>query len=164
MQITYKLTEDDQKKYISANFQPKNKNILLRILLIVLLTLSIVLFGLEEQIFATAFLVIDVVCFLLYFILPKSYKTKYIKNLDNAGVLNESKTIDVKDDELLITSPSRSTAYKYSDVASVSVISTDFIMLKFKHGDSLLLPISAFDSSAEKTEFINTVKLKAQIL
>lgn len=167
MQITYNLTEEDQKKYISTNFEPKKispRKIIILIAAIFFFFLALIFLIISDYPWAIIMFAIAILyCYLLYG-LPKKYKKKYLDKLTSTGVLKETKTIEVNDGELRFTSPSRTVIHQYSDIKDISIINNYFIIIIFKHEDSIAIPKSAFSNNTEMIDFINQIKTNAKIL
>lgn len=167
MQISYKLTEEDLKKYISTNFNPKKRTILKIISTIgVVVLIIIVLMALisQDYFFATCITLFLIVIYTLDKFAPKHLKKKYIKKLKETSAINELRTIELKDDEIVVSSPSRTSIYKYSEITSVNLVNNYFVLIKFNLGDSIAIPGSAFSDNTEKIDFINRIKTNAKIL
>lgn len=165
MQISYKLTEDDQRKYISTNFSNNSKLKIIPIIAIILLSISFILsFALNDLFYTVLIFILLCLVIFLYYIKPRVLKNKYIKNLKTSGIFNETKTIEIGDNELKFSSPSRTSTHKYSDVTSITLVNDYFIHISFKHSDSIVIPKSAFSDEIDMIDFINKIKLYAKII
>lgn len=165
MQVDYKFTEEDQRKYLSTNFNNNPKFKIIPILAIILLSVSLILsFTLDDFFYTIVLLAILFLVIFFYYINPRIIKNKYIKNLKSSGVLDENKTIEVSEYELKISSQSRTTAYQYSDITSISIINDYFIHVNFSLGDSIIVPKTAFSTNTEMIDFINKIKSNAKII
>lgn len=167
MQITYNLTEEDQKKYISTNFEPKKispRKIIILIAAIFFFFLALMFLIISDYLWAIIMFAIAILyCYLLYG-LPKKYKKKYLDKLKSSGLLEETKIVEVNSNELKFSSPSRTTTHSYSDLSNISVVGDNFILINFKHADGIVIPTSAFSSKDEMINFINQIKTNAKIL
>ena len=167
MQITYNVTEEDQKKYIATNFVQKKtsfRKIIIILSIIVLIFSSLTLFAVSEYFLGSVAFFFAALYFYFCFLYPKRLKKKYLQKLNSTGILEETKTVEVSDDELRFISSSRKTSHKYSDIFKISILKDNFILINFKHEDSLAIPKSAFSDNAEMTNFINKIKSNAKIL
>ncbi|HOA79960.1 MAG TPA: YcxB family protein [Defluviitaleaceae bacterium] len=165
MQISYKLTEDDQRKYISTNFSNNSKLKIIPIIAIILLSISLILsFTLDDLFYTVIIAALLFLIVFLYYINPRNLKNKYIRDLKASGILGETKTIEVNENNLTVSSLSRTTVYQHSDVTNVSVVNDYFIYISFKHGDSIVIPKSAFTNEIDMIDFINKIKLYAKII
>lgn len=162
MKITYSITEEDLKKYVSSDFSAKNKTIPKLLLfiggfaLIAILLLALIAKDYSFAIPITVFLVV------IYFILksPKLLKKKYLSRINT----EDERIIEINENHLTVTNPTRTTSYKFNEIKEVAFINDYFVFIKFNPGDSLLIPKSAFSNDTEMIDFINQIKTNAKIL
>jgi hypothetical protein len=162
MKIDYKITDEDKQKYISSDLNTKKKTIpkiMVFVSSIILLLISLMALIAKDYAFATPILIFLAIIHLLVN-LPKLLKKKYIKSID----VNEERSVQVNDDSLTVANSSRTTIYKYSDIKSVDLINNYFVLIKFKLGDSVVIPGSAFSNTDDNIDFINKIKTNARII
>lgn len=167
MQITYNITEEDQKKYISTNFEPKKispRKIIMILVTIFFFFLALMFLIISDYLWAIIMFAVAILyCYLIYD-LPKKHKKKYLDKLKSSGLLEETKIVEVSQNELKFSSPSRTTAHSYLDLSNITVIEDNFILINFKHADGIVIPTSAFSNKNEMIDFINQIKTNAKIL
>jgi hypothetical protein len=162
MKITYSITEEDLKKYVSSDFSAKNKTIPKLLLfiggfaLIAILLLALIA---KDYSFAIPIIVFLVV---IYLILksPKLLKKKYLNKIDT----KDERIIEIDENHLTVTNSTRTTSYKFNEIEEVTFVNDYFIFIRFNPGDSLLIPKTAFSDSMEMIGFINKIKVKSKIL
>lgn len=162
MLITYKITDADKRKYSSSSLNKKKQTVpklLFYSGTIILVLISLIAIIAKDFSFATPIIAFLIVTHLLANI-PKLLKNKYIKSIDS----DEERTIEISKDSLIISNPSRSTSYNYSDIKSVDYVDDYFVLIKFNLGDSSLIPVSAFSNNTEMIDFVNKIKTNAKIL
>ncbi|WP_333638516.1 YcxB family protein [Tissierella praeacuta] len=167
MQITYNITQEDQKKYISSSFisHKKHKFKVISIIVIIVLSFSFILaLTIKEYFHSIIALILLALNVFIYHLNPKRFKKKYIRSLKNSGILEETRIIDISDNELKFSSSLRTVIHQYSDIKNISIINDYFIVISFKHEDSIAIPKSAFSNDIEMIDFINKIKTNAKIL
>jgi len=107
---------------------------------------------------------ISIIIFLgiIYFILqsPKFLKKKQLNKIDT----KDERTIEINENHLTVTKPTRITSYKFNEIKEVTLVNDYFVFVKFNLGDSLLIPKYAFLNDTEMIDFINQIKTNAKIL
>lgn len=167
MKITYKLTNDDIQNYISTNFETNKFNsrkIILILGIVIFSFIGLVFLSISDYFEGVLMFALVIFYFYLLFGLPKRAKKKYINSLKSSGYLDETKVIEVNENEFKFETPSKTSIYHCSNISNISVIKDNFVLINFKHEDSLLIPTSAFSSKDEMVDFINTIKSNAKIL
>lgn len=162
MKINYKITNEFKERYISTNFDVKNKTILRSIVFIasiILLFISLIALISQDYSLFIVPLVIALSGFYITF-LPRILKKKYIKSLD----FNNENIVEVNESDLTIVSSSRTTTFNYSQVKEIYLVSNYFIFIRFRPGDSIVIPKYAFSDDTETIDFINKIKINAKIL
>ena len=166
MKIIYSKTAEDRKELVKSlvpRFRFRTMNILILILLALLLLFAISYYIEGETFFATCVMIMITLCLLEDFVLPRIYFTKAFRKVLGNDLYFEEKTMEVGDNELSISSPSRFVSYKYSDIEKVELKSSGFVIVHFKHGGIAAFPTHIFKSDEETMEFISTIKSKANI-
>ena len=167
MQITYKLTEEDLGKYISTDFKAKEKpisKIISTIAVIILVLIVLMALIAKEYFIAICIFLLLIAIYVADKYVPKRLKKKYIKKLKETSTINELRTIELKEDEIVVSLPSRTSIYKYSEITSVNLVNNYFVLIEFNLGDSIAIPGSAFSNNTDKIDFINRIKTNAKIL
>ncbi len=162
MKITYNITEEDLKKYVSSDFSTKDKTIS-RILLFIggFVLIAILLLALIAKDYSFA-MPITVFLVVIYFILksPKLLKKKYLNRINT----EDERIIEINENHLTVTNSTRTTSYKFNEIKEVTFVNDYFIFIRFNPGDSLLIPKTAFSDNMEMIDFINKIKVKSKIL
>ncbi len=167
MQVSYRFTKDDIDNYLSTNFPLKKKRIsnIIFIIGITFLVITDLMFLIIKDYSYTLFFTFFIILLLaLNKYIPKHMKKKYINKLKSTGLIEELTTIELKEDEITISSPSSTSTFKYSVIEKVSLIKNYFVLIEFKSGENIVIPGSAFSSNTEIIDFINQIKTKAKIL
>ncbi len=162
MQITYNITEECKEKYISSDFNTKNKTFLkIFVFLSSFILIVILLMALIAKDYSFA---VPIIIFLgiMYFILqsPKLLKKKQLNKIDT----KDERTVEINENHLTVTKPTRTTSYKFNEIKEVTLVNDYFVFVKFNLGDSLLIPKYAFLNDTEMIDFINQIKTNAKIL
>lgn len=162
MKITYSITKEDFNKYISSDFSTRNKTIpkiLLFIGSFILMIILLMALIAKDYSFAIPIIIfLGIIYFASYS--SKLLKKKYLNKID----IKDERTIEINENHLTVTNSTRTTSYKFDEVKEINFINDYFVLIKFKPGDSIVIPKTAFSDNTKMIDFINKIKTNAKIL
>lgn len=166
MLITYKITEEDKKRYISSNLitnKSKMLNIIFLLCFLILFSITLLALIAKDYFFAFSVFAVSMVLLILVRNAPKFQKKKYISSLEKNSYLNETRTVRIDENHLMVGTSSRTTCYKFLDIKKVESDGY-FVVITFRAGDSVAIPGSAFSNYEERIDFLNLIRTKAKII